>query len=263
LRLRSETEPRLTRAAIDDRQPRLVLRFAVVTALGLALAGALILAVVREIDQRHAVREATNRTHFVAETFLRGLLRPADAAGPVQGKRRAELDRLMKRYVLIDGALRVSLVGPGDRVTYSTDHRLIGSAARDAGVLADVRGGSIVSRVSSVPAVDGSRTLKALLSSVPVAVAKHTIVVVSIEQDYAPISAAARESLLPVAGVLELALVLLFVLLLPVLARASRRLRRYVEEIRYQARHDSLTGLSNREALQESVVAELHNLRDG
>ena len=56
----------------SDRQPRLVLRFAVVTALGLALAGALILAVVREIDQRQAVRSATDRAHFVAETFLRG-----------------------------------------------------------------------------------------------------------------------------------------------------------------------------------------------
>ena len=66
-----------------DRQPRLALRFAVVTALGLALAGAFILVVVREIDQRQAVRAATDRSHFVAETFLRGVIRPADAAKPV------------------------------------------------------------------------------------------------------------------------------------------------------------------------------------
>src|SRR5262245_5945870 len=101
-----------------ERQPRLVLRFAVVTAFGLALAGAVILAVVREIDQRGAARQATERSHFVAETFLRSAIRPSDARAPVRGKRRTQLDRLMQRHVLIDGALRVSLVGAGDRITY-------------------------------------------------------------------------------------------------------------------------------------------------
>ena len=248
---------------LAGREPRLVLRFAVVTALGLALAGALILAVVREIDQRHAVSAATERTHFVAETFLRGVIRPADAASPVRGSRRKELDGLMRRYVLIDGALRVSLVGIGDKITYSTDHRLIGATASNRAVLADVRSGSILSRVSSVPAVDSRDTVKALVSSVPVLVGRNTVAVVTIEQDYGPIAAAARESLLPVAGVLEVALILLFVLLLPALARASRRLRAYVAEIRYQATHDSLTGLSNREALHENVTAALRERKDG
>ncbi len=114
-----------------ERQPRLVLRFAVVTAVGLALAGALILGVIREIDQRQAVRAATDRARFVAETFLHGAIRPADARRPVVGARRAELDRLMRRHVLIDGALRVSVVGAGNRITYSTDHRLIGTPAGD------------------------------------------------------------------------------------------------------------------------------------
>jgi diguanylate cyclase (GGDEF)-like protein len=246
----------------SDRQPRLVLRFAVVTALGLALAGALILAVVREIDQRQAVRSATDRAHFVAETFLRGVIRPADALAPVQGKRRTNLDRLMRRYVLIDGALRVSIVGPSDRITYSTDHRLIGTIAQDRQVLAEVRGGSILSRVGSVPTVAvGGGTVKALVSSLPVSLARGKVAVVSIEQDYAPIAASARQSLFPVAGVLELVLLVFFVLLLPVLGRTSRRLKSYVAEIRYQARHDSLTGLSNREALHENVTAALHTRR--
>ena len=246
-----------------DRQPRLVLRFAVVTALGFALAGALILAVVREIDQRHAVQAATDRTHFVAQTFLHGALRPADAAAPVGGARRRELDRLMRQYVLIDGALRVSLVGAGDRVTYATDHRLIGKPASNRAALADVKHGAILSRVSSVSAADGSRAVKALVSSVPVSLGRNTVAVVTIEQDYAPIAAAARESLLPVAGVLELALIILFVLLVPALARASRRLRAYVVEIRYRSLHDSLTGLSNREALHDNVTAALHDTPAG
>jgi hypothetical protein len=66
-----------------------------------------------------------------------------------------------------------------------------------------------------------------------------------------------------VAAVLELALILLFILLLPALSRASRSLRAYVAEISYQARHDSLTGLSNRQALHENVSAALRRLPEG
>ena len=58
-------------------------------------------------------------------------------------------------------------------------------------------------------------------------------------------------------------MILLFVLLLPALARASRRLRAYVAEIRYQASHDSLTGLSNRVALHADLAAALREAADG
>ncbi len=263
LQLRPHPSSGPAREGREDRQPRLVLRFAIVTALGLALAGALILGVIREIDQRQAVRAATNRSHFVSETFLRGALRGSDAAAPVRGSRRVQLDRLMRRYVLIDGVLRVSVVGSHDRITYSTDHRLIGRRAGNPLEIADVRTGAILSRVASVPTGDGGDNVKALVSSVPVALGHGTVAVVSIEQNYAPIAAAARESLLPVAGVLEVALILLFVLLLPALARASRRLRQYVAEIRYQARHDSLTGLTNRVALHDDVGKAIDGLAEG
>ena len=248
----------------SDRQPRLVLRFAVVTALGLALAGALILAVVREIDQRQAVRSATDRAHFVAETFLRGVIRPADALAPVRGKRRSNLDRLMRRYVLIDGALRVSV----DR-SDQQDHVLDRSPADRHARRRPPGSGGGPGRLDPVPRrracrlSRGGGSVKALVSSLPVSLARGKVAVVSIEQNYAPIAANARESLFPVAGVLELALLLLFVLLLPALGRTSRRLKSYVEEIRYQSRHDALTGLSNREALHENVTAALQARADG
>jgi diguanylate cyclase (GGDEF)-like protein len=241
------------------REPRLVLRFTVVAAVGLALAGGLILVIVREVDQREAVHAATERARFVSETLLRETLRPADALEPVRGERRSELDRVMRRRILIDGALRVSVVGVGDRITYSTDHRRIGTLAVDPVTISQARGGSIVSRVGQVPDVGSDDTVKALVSSIPVRLSAKTVAVVSIEQDYAPIAASAHKSLLAVAGALELALVLLFVFLVPSLARASRRLRTYLEEIRYRATHDSLTGLSNREALHENLAEALRS----
>ncbi len=252
-----------TGVQLSSRQPRLVLRFAVVMGLGLAITGALSLAVLRNIDQRHAAQAATERTSFVTKTFLRDAIRPSDASAPVRGTRRGELDRLMRRYVLIDGALRVSLIGRNDRITYSTDHRLIGTVAAARERLPDVRGGAIVSRVADVRLGTGRRVQKSLVSDVPLAFTNGSVAVASIEQDYAPIAADARESLLPVAGVLEIALFLLFVLLVPALARTSRRLRDYVAEIRYQGTHDSLTGLSNREALHENLRTALGGAAEG
>ncbi|MDH4178517.1 MAG: bifunctional diguanylate cyclase/phosphodiesterase [Thermoleophilia bacterium] len=244
------------------REPRLALRFAVVTALGLALAGAVILGVIREIDQRQAVQAATERAEFVAGTFLAGVFRPSDARAPVKGARRNALDAAMRRYVLVDGALRVSLVGVGNRVTYSTDHRVIGTRAKDTSSLRAARAGAIVSRIADVPRPGGQGATEALVASIPVSLGK-AVGVVSFEQDYGPIAASARESLLPVAGVLEGALVLLFVLLIPSLLGASRRLRAYVAEIRYRATHDALTGLSNREALSDQLAEAVADLRGG
>jgi diguanylate cyclase (GGDEF)-like protein len=245
------------------REPRLVLRFAVVTAVGLGLAGAVILAVVREIDQREAVGAATERAQLVANAFARGNFRPADVAAPVRGARRAQLDDVMRRNPLLEGVLRVSVVGDGNVITYSTDHRRIGSSVADPATLDDVRSGEIVSRVEGVPDVGRPGTVKALVATLPVSIGGDSVAAVTIEQDYAPIAAAARASLLPVAGVLELALILLFVFLVPSLSRAGRRLREYVAEIRYRATHDSLTGLPNREALQESLQAAVQGLRRG
>jgi diguanylate cyclase (GGDEF)-like protein len=146
---------------------------------------------------------------------------------------------------------------------YSTDHRLIGGVASDRAELANVRSGAILSRVSRVPSGDRGETVKALVSRVPVALGQGNVAVVSIEQDFGPIAANARASLLPVAGVLEVALILLFIFLLPALARASRKLREYVAELHYQARHDVLTGLSNRVALHDNLGSAIDRLKDG
>jgi diguanylate cyclase (GGDEF)-like protein len=246
-----------------DRQPRLVLRFAVVTAVGLALAGALILLVVRWTDEQQAQRAAVDRARLVAETILRDRLEPADLEAAVHGARRAELDRLVRGQLTLDGALRLTVVGNARRVTYSTDHKLIGARASDPSRIAEAQRGTIVSEVASVSHPRGG-SRKALLAYVPVALGSGAPAVVVLEQDYAPIAAAARESFLPIAGALEVALIALFALLIPTLARSSRRLREYVAEIRYRATHDTLTGLANRMQLHHFIDQALRSRgRDG
>jgi diguanylate cyclase (GGDEF)-like protein len=91
---------------------------------------------------------------------------------------------------------------------------------------------------------------------VPIAVGRSRGVV-AIHQDYGPIERAARAALLPVAGILELVLFLLFALLLPLLMRVTRRLRRHAERIQHQALHDELTGLPNRLHFRSWIAREL------
>jgi diguanylate cyclase (GGDEF)-like protein len=86
-----------------------------------------------------------------------------------------------------------------------------------------------------------------LRTYVPVVIGpKRASGVVALEQEYAPIEAAARGSAWLVAGVLEALLLLLLVIFIPVLARVSHRIRRHVQELEHVATHDELTGLPNR-----------------
>ena len=80
-----------------------------------------------------------------------------------------------------------------------------------------------------------------------------------ITQDYAPIAAAARAAFLPVTGIAEGVVVVLFVFLVPMLARAARRLRRQLDEIEQLAYQDNLAGLPNRRAF----LAEARRAIDG
>ena len=70
--------------------------------------------------------------------------------------------------------------------------------------------------------------------------------VVVIYQDYAPIARAANAAFLPVAGIFEAVLLLLFVALVPILRRVTQRIRRQMDEIEHRAHYDELTGLPNR-----------------
>jgi diguanylate cyclase len=241
----------------EERPPRLVLRFAVVTAVCLGIAAAAILVAIRHVNLRQAERSAAEQTRLLAEAVLSEGLRGSDLKAPVGDTRRAQLDALLDRRVLRPSAsiLRLRLVRADGLVTYSTDPAEIGKPSGEAPrVAATVDAQAVTSEVSTVRL--GGEQTEVLRSFFPVAGAGGAGAAVVL-QDHEPIEALAREAFIPVAGVLEVVLILLYALLVPILARVSRRLVRQLERIRHQAYHDDLTGLPNRSQLRERLDAAL------
>ena len=245
--------PPAPRRAESIAPPRLVLRFAVYTAVGLALAAAGILLFVRQHGIAQAEDSVAFHARFVADSVLGDELRTNDFARPVRGQRRAALDQLFRSEVLVGGTLGATLYGPKGRVTYSTDHALIGRASRPPAP----------SMETSVQEWAGT---KALNVYVPVRVGQGEAGTFALHQDYGPIAASARKAFIPVAGVLELALIGLYLSLFPLLRRVTRRLRGHLEEIEHQALHDGLTGLPNRDLFRRRIdeaLAEAQQRRTG
>lgn len=229
-------------ASAQERAPRLVLRFALFTALGLGLAGTVIVLVVRHADMVQSQRHAISRARLAAEAVLKHELRPADLDAPVSTRRQRALDRLSEARVLVEGIQDMTVYSVDGRVTYSTENSLAGRTLPPTYVQEAISG-AVVSEIAE--SADGTR--RVLRTYVPVVIGPgRTTGVVALEQDYAPIAAAARGSGWLIAGVLEVLLLLLIVILVPVLGRVSQRIRRHVGELEHLATHDELTGLPNR-----------------
>ena len=246
----------MTTGVITERPPRLVLRFALLTALCLGAGAAAILLFTRHLHTVQAERSAAHQAELLAQTILSDELGASDFERPPGSKRRAELDQLFRHKALLNGTVLVTLNRPDRLVTYSTDHTLIGRRTVDAERTREVLGGTLTSDVTSILDPRTKSQLKVLRSYVPLT-GEDRRGIVGIYQDYSPIESAAQSAFLPVAGILELVLLLLYITLVPILVRVSRRLQRHVEKIQHQALHDDLTELPNRLHFREHISASI------
>jgi PAS domain S-box-containing protein len=218
-----------------ERPPRLVLRFAVYTGCVLLLAGlAMLFVLERDITsgaeqrvetQSRAVAEATFKQHLTRSDFLR----------PVSAKRRAKLDMVFQDRVFLAGVVQATLYDEDRRVTYSTNHSLIGKTRPSDTLESALKGRP--ERSVRVLDIAGEQT-KVLRTTVPVRTGSATapIGALSISQDYRTIDLEIREAFQHAAAILGLALLVLWISLIPLLRRTTNQLRTRNQQLADQAR---------------------------
>lgn len=234
-----------------ERPPRLVLRFAVVLSVALAVASGLILLVVHHFAISQAERAAARHAGLVASTVLQHEVTRADLRQSVSASRRRELDAVLRRFGLAQDVVGLSLVRRDGLVTYSSVHGKIGTTTESA-LAAEASTGTIVSSVAEAGESAVAAEGKTLETYVPVGPSTSAGAAL-IAQSYEPIQRSARALQLRVGAVLELLLIVLFALLVPLLIRVTRRIQRQITRIHQQAFYDELTGLPNRTNLFERL----------
>src|SRR3954447_114824 len=123
-----------------EREPRLVLRFALYAGAVLLVAGLAIAWLVNNEVATRAERTVENQGRAVVAANLNSHLPPADFAGPlspprrpgparapVPPARRRALDRLFRRSIIIPGVVGGRLVSTRGEITYAANHLLIGT----------------------------------------------------------------------------------------------------------------------------------------
>jgi diguanylate cyclase (GGDEF)-like protein len=245
IRKRSRTSP-----SGVQKPPRLVLRFAVSTAVLLAIGAFVILIFVRQHAISQAESSAVFHSRFVVRSVLGDRLRPGDFSGPVNADRRAMLDSVVQSDILVGDSRGLELYSRNGRITYSTNERQVGTIPSDAAKARGTLANGDVAK--SVEMMNGRKVLKVFVP-VPFIGADEPAGVLALAQDYQPITAAGRKGLLPVIGVLQLVLLTLYVSLFPLLRQVTARLRGQVEQIEKLALYDALTGLANRRLFHDRL----------
>ena len=220
------------------KPPRLTLRIGCYMAAALLFAAGAILWFVDQRATAQAESQAVSRTHFIIDALLTGELTQNDFSRPISGRRRTRLDDLFQRTVASEGIVRMNLIAPNGLITYSTEPSLIGR--RPGHELKSVRaalGGKGVRGISHIQDGDGSIKVLETYLSVSTTGASRPLGVFELDQDYNDrVSAQANKTVLPVAGFMLVALLILCGALVPVLRRVTaaveERNRRLVEQAR-------------------------------
>jgi signal transduction histidine kinase len=241
----------------DDERPRLLLRFALYAGAVLLAAGCAITWLVdREVAGRAERTVARQATAIVAGS-LRERLRPSDFDRPVTQARRAQLDRLFRRSIL-PGVVGGRLVAANGRLTYASDHALIGGRVRDRSALDGVLAGNVERSVAEVQTAQ-AKGLKVLRVVVPVRLSgrRRALGAVELDQDYRAVGVGVGDARWRLALILGLALLALYLSLFPILHRVTRQLADQNRRLREDAHR-----LRELDALKDEFVSLVsHELR--
>jgi two-component system, NarL family, sensor kinase len=203
-------------------------RFALAGIVAFAVVGVVSFLVLRDVGTSEALKNAREVTQIVG----RGIVEPNLGEGLIRGRPAAlrRFDRLIRARVLRDPIVRVKLWAPSGRVVYSDDSALIGQRFKlGADEVASLRNGTVDSGVSdlSLPENRSERGQGKLLEVyLPVRTPAGRPLLFEAYQHFSSVAASARDVWLAFLPALIAALLVLYLVQLPLAASLARRLRR-------------------------------------
>jgi two-component system, NarL family, sensor kinase len=203
-------------------------RFALAGIVAFAVVGVVSFLILRDVGTAEALKNARQVTQIVG----RGIVEPNLSEALVRGRPAAvrRFDRIVRTRVLRGPIVRIKLWTPAGRVVYSDDRALIGQRFKlGADEVASLRNGTVDSGVSdlSLPENRSERGQGKLLEVyLPVRTPAGRPLLFEAYQRFSSVAASARDIWLSFLPALVAALLVLYLVQLPLAASLARRLRR-------------------------------------
>jgi diguanylate cyclase (GGDEF)-like protein len=227
-------------------------RFTLLSLTATVLLGVVLGDLVERQIRVRAIRSAAQSAQLVARFGIQAQLSYTDTEKGLDPMSIPALDYLFLSGYQAGSLAQVEVINTRRRVIYSNNHALIGkTAAPDDGLTAALNGQTSAAVVHSTQAAPGGHGL--IESFVPLrfsSVGKPDGAF-EVYTNYAPVAAAIANDTHRLYLALAIGLVLFYVCLFRIVARASRQLRRQANENHRHARLDALTSLPNRRAFFE------------
>jgi diguanylate cyclase len=237
--------------------PRLTLRFAIYTAVGLTFAAAVIVLFVRSYALDQSAESVKRHSRVVAGATLAEELRARDFTQPVNRKRRAQLDRVFRARVLTEGIVDAVFIAPDGHVTYATNPARIGRRSQDASEVRRVFDSTgLRTRLDTHESTSGTRKVMKVFVPARFDGGRARGVLV-LSHDWEPFLKDARDTAVVIFVVLELVLLALCLAFFPPLQRVTRRLREHSNLLEAQALYNGVTGLPTRSLFRDRAEQAL------
>jgi diguanylate cyclase (GGDEF)-like protein len=256
------------------RVPRLSLlqRFAGVSLVLVVVLGVLMAQLLATMVSRRALHSATDAAVLMTTVAIQPLLTTDDLANGLPAEKVAALDRAVAGSRGKSEIARIKIWQNDGEVIYLADPH---TAAPDhpstvpSHELAEALGGEIEAQIINASDEPDNEELLARYGTllevyVPILYGDdpRPAGVFELYLPYEPVRDSIRADTLRVVTLLAAGLVVLWLGLFHTVASASRRLRDESRRNEYQAKHDPLTGLANRTALQVRIGAAIGHARD-
>jgi diguanylate cyclase (GGDEF)-like protein len=231
-------------------------KFAVASLVPIVLLGLVLAQVLRDSIRERALVNARHSAALLDQSLVQPRLAAAELRAGLSPDRVRALDDALAASLADEEIARIKIWNRDGRVVYASEHELIGRIFPVSHELRDALGGETASEISELEKAEnaGDRSFGQLLEVyTPIQLENEDAPAGAFELylPYRPIAATIADDTKRLYLVLLAGLLLLYIALFRIVARASTRLRRQADENEYLALHDHLTDLANRSLFQD------------